>query len=252
MKRGFIISGALLIFVFALIIVSFSFVLSHNELHNAAMTSFIVEKARWIADADDYYCMKDVRDGRDPIHGESYNSNYGVGNYSAVFNDSYDRPEYPGNKSILYPSPDEPRGTYFLDFFEQPFGFIVNYTHNNPPRVGIYDPSPGDSVSGVDDLVYDLCDSDVPQFNDMTRDTFNCSLYYNVSLSCDPESGRWELMRDRSGKLIKNVDCANSPRPYTLEVNFSSAGSGKKCFLLNVSDSYGAFDVAVVENISVT
>ena len=252
MKRGFIISGALLIFVFALIIVSFSFVLSHNELHNAAMTSFIVEKARWIADADDYYCMKDVRDGRDP-RSESYNSNYGVGNYSAVFNDSYDRPEYPGNKSILYPSPDEPRGAYFLDFFEQPFGFIVNYTHNNPPRVGIYYPSPGDSVSRVDNLVYDLCDSDVSLFDSSTRDTFNCSLYYNVSLSCDPESGDWEVMRAGNGDPIENVDCVKPPHsPYILEVNFSSAGSGKKCFLLNVSDSYGAFDVAVVENISVT
>lgn len=56
--RGFINSGAVLIFVFSLIVFAFSFLITQNELSNSVSPSYIVETARWYADASNYSCRK--------------------------------------------------------------------------------------------------------------------------------------------------------------------------------------------------
>jgi hypothetical protein len=141
MKKGIIVSSALLLFAVAVLLASFVFVLNENEFHNSAVSGLMVEKARWIGDADYYYCFKDMDSTGD--YG-SYSSD-GQTIYEAEFPGEYERPS---NEAIFSSAPTDA----FADFFKQSAGsFKISFRKNYKPVSKI------DSVTATEVRV-DFCD----------------------------------------------------------------------------------------------
>ncbi|MCD6414090.1 MAG: hypothetical protein J7L23_00485 [Candidatus Diapherotrites archaeon] len=232
MRKGFIISSAVMVFVFAVMVALFMFVLSENELHNTAMTGLAVEKTRWISDADDYFCKKDITDTSDwDVNDYNSFSDKGPTEYLNVFKDAYSRN---GNKSHFVPFATS--GSLSFDFFEPYGGFQVNYVHDNPPHIALVDPKPGDVIEisatshpdGLYDFNYDVCDAESP-ISDL-----RFWIYYRPN-----SGGSWTPVVDESGNRIANVPWTNS-QSFKVNLSETPGVTGDRwCFKIVVQDPYG-------------
>lgn len=250
MRKGLISSGVFMILVFSVIMFLFAFVLSENELHNSAVTGLAVEQTRWIGDADDYYCKKDVASfsdwatddyetyrgnpsspGGDGVH-EFRNNFQTIGSYSRGHVGSAGSPENTSNFSSGYIGAG--KGGPF-DFFVLDDGFKVGFVHNYPPRVTL---DPGLSsiaipANGVVEFEYDVCDAE-----DEKDD-----LLFSLEYAPDPP-GIWRIIDDSSSptRPINDVIWSFTNSTQVFSTNLTSTGlssSQQYCFRLTVEDSGG-------------
>ncbi len=135
MRRGFLLSGALALSAFALILAMFAFTSVQLDMGSASMTGYAVEAARYPSDLANYTCS---HRGSDP--GGAYEAATNVFKYSFSDNETVGSTRL-GQTSIN-----------------------VKYVKNHPPAVWFTSPSNNEDIPTVNAKAYDFdwsyCDPD--------------------------------------------------------------------------------------------
>ena len=239
MRKGFVVSSAVMVFVFAVVVALFMFVLNENELHNTAITGLAVEEARWLTDSEEYHCAKYVNTT------SSWDANdvnqwviYGSENFSDQFNPLYTRSGTKTSFSTGFKNLD------FLDFFEPYGGFKIEYQRNTPPHIRLARPSDGDNIvlsNGEYEFSIFTCDTD----NSTSQLRF--WLYSSTSLS-----GPWQPLRDSTDNELTNVAMIIPPN---ITANLTKTGLGPGvdyCFKAVASDGQKNSTESIVCNVQIT
>jgi hypothetical protein len=168
-RRGFLFSGALALFAFALVIALFAFTHVQTDFGAASMTGYFVEMSRYPSDLANYSCAK-----RGTTPGNAFQAVTGIYDYTL-------------SKDTTSTRKATKLGQLTLD---------VEYVKHHPPVPWLEEPGDGDTIAKEDrdavDISWSYCDAD----ND---EGLLFSILYTTSAACSkdkPASCNWKVLKD--------------------------------------------------------
>jgi hypothetical protein len=160
MRRGILLSGALALFAFSLLIAAFALTTAQTDLGSAAMAGYAVEAARYPSDLANYSCNANLAQGAAAKN--YFNLATGTSRYSVQGNET--------NATLTLGQ----------------LSVIVDYEKNHPPAVA-WDEGVWDSIDSPDahDVSWESCDAD--------EDGLKYSILYNTT-TCSSQLDRCDWM----------------------------------------------------------